>query len=306
MRKFLALAMLVALAVSTAPVRANHGGSVPRIAQFSVLPSLTSSASASGKFVAMATCVPRTISQEADAADSVNGPQTQVIYFVPQGKPDQCLDQDHIIRAMNGINDFFVKQGLGKLRLDRSGLAIDIPFIRGQKSESGYAGVDDYRNELAARGYNDSNKRYIIFAADNEGGVCGEAEWPGRFAAFFLDSSAGCGVRDFGNGTAAGSRGAEVVVAHEILHNDGAVSLFAPNGCQVGVLRFAHVCTPGGVLAEFGTLDPEYRDVMFPFAIPGVFLSNKVLDRNHDDYFKVTTPFLGPMLVDLEDSIYFE
>lgn len=304
MKRSLLLFAVLAMLVAPLPSSANDSDPIGKLARFGVLPSLAGQTPAPD--FQIQACTPRGAS-EPDAADAVSGLQTQVIYFVPQGKPDQCLDQDHIIRAMNGINDFFVQQGLGRLRLDRTtGGAIDIPFVRGNSSESAYGGVNDLAAELANRGYNDSNKRYIIFAAINMGGVCGEAEYPGRFAAFFLDSDPGCGVRDFGNGTAAGSRGAEVVVGQEILHNEGAVSLFAPNGCQVSLLRYGHVCTPGGVLVEFGTLDPEYRDLMFPFAIPGVFLSVKTLDRNRDDYFKVRTPFFDGLLIDIEDSQYFD
>lgn len=277
---------------------------VPRIAGTLVLPG-TSTQEPAPAAVAPAGCVQRTTS-ETNAADTVPGRQTQVVYFVPKDRIDECLDGSALPNSMRSLNAFFSAQGLGPLRLDlAAGGVIDIPFVRGNSNQSAYDGVGDLEAELRARGFNSSTKRYVVFAAIGLGGTCGEAEYPGDYAAFFLDSAAGCGVRNFGDGTLAGAGAAEVVAGQEILHNEGVVDLLAPNGCQVSLGHFAHVCTPGGVLVEFDRLDPEYVDIMFPFAIPGVRLSQKVLDRNRDDYFKVR-PAYGFLLTDLEDSLYFQ
>lgn len=300
------LAVLAVPAASTA-LPLHSAPALPKLAQFTVAPGTagTPRAQAAGDVIAAA-CTPRTTS-EADQPDAVGGRQTQIVYFVPAGKPDQCLDQGTLQSSLGSMNAFFVAQGLGALRLDRTGSAtgpVDIPFVRGTNGQTTYTSVTSIAAELSQRGYGSETKRIVVFAAVDAGGLCGQAQWPGRWAAFFLDSSENCGVRDFGNGTLAGAGAAEVVVAHEILHNEGIVSPLAPNGCQVGLLHYGHVCTPGGVLAEFGRLDPEYVDLMFPYALPGVTLAQKVLDRNRDDYFKVRTVWESWM-IDLEDSPYF-
>ncbi|MGH2829339.1 MAG: hypothetical protein ACRDJM_02535 [Actinomycetota bacterium] len=302
-----AAAVLTAFA---APLQSGaHGAAVtaPRIAQFTVLPgAVAQAASQSGNLQPLG-CSPR--SSEPNAADVGPATQTQIIYFVPNGEIDECLDQGPLIGSMNSLNAFFSAQGLGALRVDRVSNpttgAMDIPFVRGNNTQGSYTGVSPIASELSSRGYNVSGKRYIIFATVDRGGVCGQAEFPGRYAVFFLNSAEGCGVRDFGDGTLAGAGAAEVVSGQEILHNEGVVSLFAPNGCQVSLLHFGHVCTPGGVLVEFGQLDPESVDIMFPYAIPGLRLSQKVVDRNRDDYFQTSDNIWPVNLIDLEDSPYF-
>ncbi len=299
-KRFVALALAC---LGTALPATAHGpthGVVPKIARSLALN--VTGISAAETVTPLATC---SRGSEPDVADTTTLNRTQIIYFVPAGKTDECLDSLQLINSMNSLNAFFVTQTLGALRIDRTSTgAMDIPFVRGQKNQDGYSGVGDIATELKNRGYDKPGKRYIIFAADDEGGICGEAEYPGRYAAFFLDSDSGCGTRSFGNGTLEGAGAAEVVSGQEILHNDGIVDLLAPNGCQVSLLHYGHVCTPGGILAELGNLDPESRDIMFPY-VTGLRLSQKVLDRNRDDYFKVAAPWAF-LITDLNRSPYFE
>lgn len=292
------------------PSGAHHngmGGHIPRIGQFTAL-DLKGVQTESAQGPEILACTPRT-ADEANQADVGDSHQTQIIYFVPQGVVDECLDQDaavsrSLVDSFNSLNAWYVREGIGALRLDRtSSGAMDIPFIRGNNPASSYTGVSSFEAELNP--YLVNNKRFIIFAAVDRGGVCGQAEWPGRFAAFFLDSTEACGVRDFGDGTLAGAGAAEVVAGHEILHNEGAVSLVAPNSCTIGLLHYGHICTPGGILVEFGRLDPESVDMMFPYAIFGFRLGEKVLDRNRDDYYQTSDNLWPFALVDLANSPYF-
>lgn len=286
------------------------GGHIPRIGQFTAL-DIKGVQAGESQGPEILACTPRGNTDEANVADVGDSHQTQIIYFVPQGVTDECLDIDSavsrsLVDSFNSLNAWYVREGIGPLRLDRTSTgAMDIPFVRGNQPASFYTGVSSFTSELGSYISGNPSKRLIIFAAVDRGGVCGQAEWPGRFAAFFLDSVEGCGVRDFGDGTLAGAGAAEVVAGHEILHNEGAVSLVAPNSCTVGLLHYGHVCTPGGVLVEFGRLDPESVDMMFPYAIPGFRLAEKVLDRNRDDYYQTGDNIWPFSLVDLEDSLYF-
>jgi hypothetical protein len=134
--------------------------------------------------------------------------------------------------------------------------------------------------ELAARGFGDPSKRYLLYAAIPARQICGEAYLPPApsYAALYIDAfPTACGGRDFGSGTASSAGRAETILAQEWLHNEGIVPSTAPHDCAFSV---AHVCT--GPLGLVAGLDPEESDVMFPY-VTGP-LRAKVLDRGQDDY----------------------
>jgi hypothetical protein len=287
------LAFLAALAaLAPVPPAGAHGDRSPAIARTLVL----APTGVGGASVAAAgTTACGTRGSEGNLPDPVTAHQTQVIYFVPAGACDQALDGPTLASSMASLNAWLTAQGSKPMRLDRTSTgALDAVFLRGEKQASTYGGVADIASEIGPRGFAASYKRYLIFAAVDLNGTCGEAEYPGSYAAVFLDSDTGCGTRDFGNGTLAGAGKAEVVSGQEAIHNDGIVDLLAPHDC---LPFFAHVCTPGLFLSR--SLDPETADVMYPF-VTGVKLSQKVLDRGHDDYFKTALP-----VTDLNDSTFF-
>ena len=87
----------------------------------------------------------------------------------------------------------------------------------------------------------------------------------------------------------------EAILLQESTHNEGIARPESLHHCWA--FQF-HICT-AGVGALLDSLDPESADVMFPFVtFP---LRNKVLDRDHDDYYQ--HPFLSR---DLSDSPFFE
>jgi hypothetical protein len=186
-------------------------------------------------------------------------------------------------------------------RIARAGGGYDLTKVPGDAAADTYTSLEAITTELRRRGFTAANKRYLIYAAVNRGGVCGEGEYPdplgtvARYAAVYLDSAASCGARDFGGGTAASAGKSDTIAAHEWLHNEGVAPLLAPHTCASSPY---HVCT--GPLWLGGDIDPEAHDVVFP--IITARLSTMVLDRDRDDYLDHPWPHIP----NLRDSVWLE
>lgn len=260
-----------------------------------------------------------------DRPDVQEGRLIHVIYLLHSDFRDESLDTRGIIdcsaRAQNewfqeaseGLRwrfDTFetkVKVG-GKLKRVE---ATDVTFVRSKLMAIALANAFDVADELKKLGFFDPNKRYLSFVA-SESASCGDAIYPigaptsaqapvdGKYAQVYLFSDEACGAHDFGPPGAVSF--AEMIAQQELIHNDGLTSLGAPHGCLGGVPPgIAHVCTGPLFLTEGNqNLDPERVDVMYPYI--SVPLSEKILDRGNDDYFRHPFPHLG----DLEDSPYLE
>lgn len=237
---------------------------------------------------------------QPDAEPTLN--QTHAVYFVPRDRPDESLDDNGTLsRSITGTREWFAREtsrnGLGarRPRMDRlAGGGWDITFVRGDQDAAAYTALSVISSELTAKGLNDPNKRYLIYAALSRGGICGEGFYPlpgfptsGRFSAVYLDSDASCGARDFGGGTAATAGKAEAIAAHEWLHNEGVASPLSPHHCPGSNY---HVCTVVLYLLP-GDMDTESPDVLFPYI--NARLSAKVLDRDLDDYLDHSWPHLA-------------
>lgn len=244
--------------------------------------------------------------QSTDQADPVDADQTHVIYFVPKDKPNQDLDAlgGPIRDSLRSIRAWFSAQTAPNAKRPRFDMTstgqFDITFVQGQQNADQYTTLDSIRNEIQPN-FKAPNKRYMIFAAVDRGATCGEGYFPippvydqGQYSAVYLDSS-GCHMRDFGDGTIAGSGRADRVAIHEWLHNEGIVAPDAPHHCASNP---NHVCT--GPLWVMDGLDPEQADLMFPYVSGG--LKDAVLDIDHDDY--LDTPW--PWITNLRDSPFLE
>jgi hypothetical protein len=249
-----------------------------------------------------------------DRPDAVLGPQLHVIYFVPADGSDEALDTSGVVEnAVTSMNLWLDAQTGGRhLRLDtyldQKTQRLDISYVRGNRTTSEYANDSSgafqaMTDELEQRGWTASPavKRYLVYyeGPAEDSGICGEAFVPlaGDFAQWsvvFLDANPGCGARDFGTATT-GAGMSEAIALQELSHNEGMAPLTALHQCWA--FNF-HLCTAAAG-AVLDTLDPESVDVMFPFVtFP---LRNKVLDRDHDDYFQHPFPYR-----DLADSPFWE
>jgi hypothetical protein len=241
--------------------------------------------------------------------------ELHAIYFLPSDGVDEALDTNSVIEnAVASMNLWLDGQTGGRhLRLDtytdrKTGTHLDISFVRGNRTTLEYTNDPNgtftaVTDELEQRGWTASPaaKRYLVYYAGpaEDSGICGEAFVPlaGDFAqwsAVFLDADPGCGARDFGTPTI-GAGMSEAIALQELSHNEGMAPLTAPHQCWA--FNF-HLCTAAaGALLD--TLDPESVDVMFPFVT--FALRNKVLDRDHDDYYQHPFPYR-----DLADSPFWE
>lgn len=235
---------------------------------------------------------PRTRPSGADTQAGA-GYVTHVVYFVPRDKADQALDTDGTISdSISSMRSWFFAQ-MG--RAPRMDMASDgdygITFVSGDHPAASYAKLSDITTELQRKGFNAASKRYLIYAAVNEGSTCGASEYPiepgttGHYAAVYLDSSAGCGARSFGDGSATGAGKSETIAAHEWLHEEAVAPLASPHACASSPY---HVCT--GALWQVPGLDPEEPDIEFP--VINKPLSQKVLDIGHDDYLDAPWPWI--------------
>jgi hypothetical protein len=87
----------------------------------------------------------------------------------------------------------------------------------------------------------------------------------------------------------------ESILMHESTHNEGFVRPESLHQCSAFAF---HICTAqAGAILD--TLDPESVDLMFPFVTFPLY--QKVLDRDHDDYYNHPFP-----TKDLIDSPYWE
>lgn len=245
----------------------------------------------------------------ADRPDFEAGPQVHVIYLVPGDAADDRLDTNGTLEcSLRAQNEWFAEQTNGlEWRFDtflmettsggrsRTVAVPDITFISSPQPAANLDNAGGVSAELAARGFDDPDKRYLTYVESGAGGgACGDAyypfpeihaPWSGQYAQVYIDASTGCGTNQFGV-PGAGSL-SESVAQQELMHNDGMTPIGAPHSCLNGSPPgFAHVCT---VAIPIMSLDPERFDIMYPFA--GVPLSQKRLDIGHDDYYRHGLPY---------------
>lgn len=251
----------------------------------------------------------------ADRPDESGLSALHVIYMVPADGIDEELDLDGTLdAAVASMNAWFLRETPGRqLRLDTftSGRAsaLDITFVRGEKTQAEYAAHADgvfvaITDELEARGWNDDPglKRYVVYYGGpaESMNVCGTAYYNtlgtdyAQWSVVFLDAATGCGAREFGTPETGAGR-SEAIAVQEMLHNEALARPQSPHHCWAFQ---GHLCTAaaGAVLED---LDPESFDVLFPFVTYS--LEEKVLDIDHDDYYEHPAPWN-----DLTESPFFE
>ena len=224
-----------------------------------------------------------------------------VVYLTTTDQPAPALDRLGMLEDSVRAQDAWMREASGlRWRLDvfefrvrgqrRPVRAVDVTFVQAGVPSEQLTTLADIRGVLEAKGLDQPGKRYLVYAAVDAGPVCGEGEYPlssdpavvGAYSAVYLFSDAGCGSLDLAADRRSPSW-AETIAQQELMHNDGAVPMTAPHDCKPTAT--AHVCTPGLVATG---LDPETRDVMFPFASGP--LSDKQLDLGRDDYFRHGLP----------------
>ena len=237
-----------------------------------------------------------------DRPDTVGGAKIHVIYFVPSDGQDNGLDVNGTLESSVASMNTFLQADIGRtLRLDTyldgKTPRLDVSFVRGELTAAEYSGTGDaiaaVTQELEHRGWTESGsvKRYFVYYGGpaEDANICGTAYLAitGGFAQWsivWLGSSPGCGARDFGTPSIGGGM-SEAIALHENFHNEGMVPLTAPHQCWA--FNY-HLCSAAAG-AALDTLDPESIDLLFPFVtFP---LRDKVVDRDHDDYYDHPLPY---------------
>lgn len=251
-----------------------------------------------------------------DRPDIDTGRLVHVVYFLPSDREDDALDVQGVLDlSVRAQNAWMARETGGRTwRFDtfwfetkvdgatRRIRAVDVTFVRSKRPADQVRSLDGIMADLEAAGVVQPRKRYLVYAAVDGEGKCGQAVWPyhsldpevdGQFGAVYLDALPECHARDFAPSVDSPGM-SETIAQQEMMHNDGAVPLAAPHHC---LPLIAHVCTPGLSLTS---ADPERFDVLFPS--PGVPLRDKHLDLGRDDYYETPvgtrdlarSPFLTP------------
>src|SRR5438876_116883 len=229
--------------------------------------------------------------ETSDRPDDHTGPQVHVVYAVPSDQTDASLDADGTIEAsVNAIQAYLRGQTGGPgLKLDTSGGALDVTFVRLPRSDADYTAQPAVAGGIAAdlrqAGLADPNKVYAVYYEGSAPGpdpalqLCGEGGRTGQLAISVVILHDNCGY-DL-NSSRAGVPGAiEFVVLHETLHAMGFVPDCAPHTTHDG-----HV-------------DDSPQDLMAALLPDGT----PILDVNHDDYFQAN----HPGCLDLTQSRFLE
>ena len=224
--------------------------------------------------------------------NGIEGNRVQAIYAFPAGRPDRYNQLVPSIRQWAAETDA-VFQGSAA----RTGGTRRVRFVTDQNCDLTVArvalsaqGDDTFNNtiaELAAQGYNRSDRKYLVWMDSTE--LCG-------IGTYYLDDRPG--ADNFNNGRAGvpgsvgridsgcwglGSRG-QSVEAHELMHNLGAVQATAPNStvnghCSDDEDRMCYA--DGSPLLVLRTVCGSDQEALF--------------DCGKDDYFN-TAPAAGSYL----------
>jgi hypothetical protein len=220
-----------------------------------------------------AAALPRATS---DRPDDNAGPQVHFVYAIPSDQPDRNLDADGTLEASIGAMQGWLRGQTGGagLRIDTSGGAPDVTFVRLPRSDADYGGrqpiLGAIAQDLQASGLlADQSKIYSVYYEGSAPGpsanvaLCGLG---GRstfvaLALVFLHDTCGYDV----NASRAGTAGMlEYALLHETIHAIGFVPDCAPHTTHEG-----HV-------------NDSAEDLMAPY----LSSVTPILDVNHDDYFQ--------------------
>ncbi|GLC27316.1 Ig-like domain-containing protein [Roseisolibacter agri] len=243
--------------------------------------------------------VPRGARSQVDLPDDVPAPQFHVLYVLPSDAVDRAYDTTGTIATtIASMQNWLAMQTGGRrLRMDTYQGRLNVSFARLARTNAQLRAFtvamhDSIAAELAARGFRDPNKRYVVYFDGSHPTNCAEASWPptvpGQTATLYLrgksDVPSGCGTTAFAPTPTTPAGYLEFLVLHEMLHTLGAVSREAPDH-----VYWAHV-------------DYDARDLMFSGSRPW---TPSMLDANRRNYYNpaglpagvfnlATSPFLMP------------
>jgi VHL beta domain len=177
----------------------------------------------------------------ADRRDTTTAAKTKVLYAVPSGGTDRRWDVNgRIGLSVAAGNQWLSDQSGGRtLRMDTSGGALDITYVRlpqtaAQYSSYGVYARDHIESDLKARGFTAAANRKYLTYYEGPGTACGTSYrppgFPGVTSVIFLQSCGAAGLT--GEATRFGF--AEAGWVHEVFHSLGAAADCAPHQIKSG------------------------------------------------------------------------
>lgn len=193
---------------------------------------------------AVAWALPVLARSTTDRADGDPSAKVKLVYAVTSDATDRQMDTDGTIhRSVSSWQRWLSAQTGGRaLRLDTSQGALDIAFVRLARTDAAYAGYgttmrDSLEKDMAALGFNQADKLYLVFFDGINTTSCGSAphvpDLPGQVAGVYLrglpPGAAGCATNPIAASPTAAPGYLEFVSLHEVLHMLGIVSVWAPS-----------------------------------------------------------------------------
>lgn len=214
------------------------------------------------------------VRSKIDRSDGSPGPLVHFIYAVPSDGQDHAYDTNgDVDRAVKAIQSWLASKTGGKrLRVDMDGDKVDVSFVRLFNDKAFLSDRSDrllslLEAELAAAGFRQPNKLYVVLYDGPHPEICGEAYIPwvhlGRVVAAYLQADP-CDKESFTSGADPTVR--EFGILHEILHG----------------LGFGYPASPNAT--PRGHVNDSADDVMYDGEGRGAWTPS-VLDENNDDYF---------------------
>ncbi|HEX2023924.1 MAG TPA: hypothetical protein VHF00_04425 [Acidimicrobiales bacterium] len=222
--------------------------------------------------------------------DGVSGPRVQLVYARAADRADRYATYLATFRQIAAqVDDVFVHSALetGGVRHVRyvtdSSCVVSVANV--VLSASGDDNIENTANELEARGFNRTDRKYLVWMDANV--YCGIAEiWPDDRPTADNYNNGRPGVPGMVARVDSGCwglSGANLVEAHELMHNLGGVQSSAPHGTAYNHCTDDHdrMCYPDGSGEPMSVVCPSGHEALF--------------DCNHEDYFH-TRPAAGTYL----------
>ena len=214
-----------------------------------------------------------TVPKIACIGDGRSGPRVQAIYARAKDRPNRYSTAVPLIAKFAAHADAYVNRSAAQVRSGRRiRFVTENCKLKVLKVTLSRRGDDSFGNtvrQLANKGFNRSNRKYLIWMDANVPGMCGiGSTMPDDRATLTNDNNTLTGFARIDRGCWGGG-----VEAHELFHTFGAVQNSAPHSNQAGHCfdEIDAMCYPDGSGVKMKVLCPSALEWQ--------------LDCGHDDYF---------------------
>ena len=145
----------------------------------SPVPTLAATPSPSAAATRTLTRIPTIARSTVDRPDDSDGYQVHLLYVLPSDAPDELLDTDGtILTSATAANNWFKEQTGARLRFDTFQGALDITFVRLNRTDAQYNALgptrgQTIRSDLNAIGFKSPRKIYAMYYGGAPSGLSG-------------------------------------------------------------------------------------------------------------------------------------